>query len=199
MVKNVIALQNKITYIFPYFFKENTVKYSNTFQKKKTRKLKKLRILFSTRTVYYFLDEMLRSNWSSVVEAPKPEHTLCLKISWESQAPRAFFQPGAGFKVSWYIYNICAAAAIFAPPRRSAAISTTTTSSNKNEAQWSEKTRQKNCMSESETVQSFSDVGFCCIVGLSGLQIDWPMSLCFKYIFPFLNLLFTSFSLQKWG
>ena len=68
--------------------------------------MKKLRILFSTRTVYYFLDEMLRSNWSSVVEAPKPEHTLCLKISWESQAPRAFFQPGAGFKVSWYIYNI---------------------------------------------------------------------------------------------
>ena len=45
-------------------------------------------------------------------------------------------------------------------------------------------------MSESETVQSFSDVGFCCIVGLSGLQIDWPMSLGFKYIFPFLNVIY---------
>ena len=185
-LKMLLHCKNKITYIFPYFFKENTVKYSNTFQKKRRENWKSWEFFFP----HALYTTSLMKCWEATeVEAPKPEHTLCLKISWESQAPRAFFQPGAGFKVSWYIYNICAAAAIFAlPPRRSAAISTTTTSSNKNEAQWSEKTRQKNCMSD--TVQSFSDVGFCCIVGLSGLQIDWPMSLGFKYIFPFLNVIY---------
>ena len=144
-LKMLLHCKNKITDIFPYFFKENTVKYFNTFQKKETRKLKKLRILFSTRTVYYFLDEMLRSNWSSVVEAPKQQSTRCVWKSAGSLRRRArFFNPVPGSKSADIIYVLLLQ---FLLRRRSAAISTTTTSPNSNEAQWSEKTRQKNCMS----------------------------------------------------
>ena len=170
-LKMLLHCKNKITDIFPYFFKENTVKYFNTFQKKRDEKIEKVEnSFFDTHCIllpWWNAEKQLKfSSWGSKAA----EHTLCLKISWESQAPRAFFQPGAGFKVSWY--HICAAAAIFAPPP----LSCNFHNDDKPEQKWST-VIWKNKTKKLHVVQSFSDDGFCCIIGLSGLQIDWPMNL----------------------